>query len=113
MKAESIKYLEDNIYLWEARKQGVCKHLSESQAKNLLSIAKEIKQGIEFQIRDCQSCHDAMVLFVYKHYEARMKRKAKAVKEEDHQAVTPNRIWMEKELNEIALQNELKLKVKL
>jgi len=77
MKAESIKYLQDNIYLWEARKQGVCKHLSESQAKTLLSIAKEIKPGIDFQIRDCQSCHDAMVLFVYKHYEAGLKRKAK------------------------------------
>lgn len=77
MKAESIKYLEDNIYLWEQRKQGVCKHLSESQAKRLNEIAGEIKQGTSFQLRDCQSCHDAMVLFVYKHYEAILKRKDK------------------------------------
>ena len=77
MKAESIKYLKDNIYLWEARKSGVCKHLSESQAIRLNQIAKEIKPGTDFQLRDCQSCHDAMVLFVYKHYEAGLKRKAK------------------------------------
>jgi len=77
MKAESIKYIEDNIYLWEARKSGVCKHLSESQAIKLNQIAKEIKPGTDFQLRDCQSCHDAMVLFVYKHYEAGLKRKAK------------------------------------
>ena len=77
MKAESIKYLKDNIYLWEARKQGVCKHLSESQAKRLNEISGEIKAGATFQLRDCQSCHDAMVLFVYKHYEAGLKRKAK------------------------------------
>lgn len=77
MKALSIKYLEDNIYLWEARKQGVCKHLSESQAKRLNEIASEIKPGTYFQLMDCQSCHDAMVLFVYKHYEAGLKRKAK------------------------------------
>jgi hypothetical protein len=77
MKAESIKYLEDNIYLWEARKQGVCKHLSESQAIRLNQIAAEIKPGTSFQLKDCQSCHDAMVLFVYKHYEGLLKRKAK------------------------------------
>jgi hypothetical protein len=77
MKSESIKYLEDNIYLWEARKQGVCKHLSESQSKRLNEIAGEIKSGTTFQLRDCQSCHDAMVLFVYKYYEAGLKRKAK------------------------------------
>jgi len=77
MKVESIKYLKDNIYLWEARMQGVCKHLSESQAKRLNEIASEIKPGTYFQLMDCQSCHDAMVLFVYKHYEAGLKRKAK------------------------------------
>lgn len=74
MKPETIKYLEDNIYLWEANKLGAHKHLSEIQAKTLLSIAKEIKPGIDFQIRDCQSCHDSMVLFVFKHYEASLKR---------------------------------------
>ena len=77
MKAESIKYLQDNIYLWEARKQGECKHLSEHQAKRLSEIAKEIKPGVYFQLKDCQSCHDAMVLFVFKHFEASLKRKAK------------------------------------
>jgi len=77
MKAESIKYLTDNLYLWEARKQGVCKHISESQSTKLQSIALEIKPTAIFQLRDCQSCHDALILFVYKHYEASLKRKEK------------------------------------
>lgn len=77
MKAESLKYLTDNRYLWEARKHGVCKHISESQATKLQAIALEIKPTAIFQLRDCQSCHDAMILFVYKYYEANLKRKAK------------------------------------
>lgn len=74
MKQQSIDFLQDNVYLWEAQKHGEFKHLSELQAITLNQIAKEIKPGTNFQLKDCQDCHDAMVAFVYKHYEAGLKR---------------------------------------
>jgi hypothetical protein len=77
MKASSIEYLTQNIYIWEARKLQVNKHLSQIQAERFLEIAKEIKPDAQFQIRECQSCIDALVLFVFKYYEAAIKRKIK------------------------------------
>lgn len=78
MKAKDIEYLTENIYIWEARKQQVCKHLSKAQAQRFQEIAKDIKPTAIFQLRDCQSCIDALVLFVFRHYEVKMKRSKKA-----------------------------------
>lgn len=75
MKAKDIEYLTDNLYIWEARKQQVCKHLSDEQAERFQEIAIDIKSTAIFQIRECQDCIDAMVLFVFKHYESAIKRK--------------------------------------
>ena len=74
MKAKDLEYLTDNIYIWEERKLGVCKHLSEAQADRFQEIAKDIKPTAIFQLRECQSCIDALVLFVFKHYERAIKR---------------------------------------
>lgn len=74
MKPKDIEYLTENIYIWDERKLGVCKHLSKDQAQRFQEIAKDIKPTAIFQLRECQDCIDAMVLFVYKHYEASMKR---------------------------------------
>lgn len=62
---ESKAYLKENEYIWDERKLGVCKHLSDDQAKRFLLIAKEVKPSIEFQIRECQDCIDALVYFVF------------------------------------------------
>ena len=80
MKSKDVEYLTDNIYIWEARKQQVNKHLTTAQAKRFQEIALDIKPTAHFQLVDCQTCIDALVLFVFKHYEAKMKRKSKTEK---------------------------------
>jgi hypothetical protein len=72
MKTDSIEYLKENIYIWEERKQGVCKHLSELQADRFLKIAKEIDPKVNFQIRECQDCIDSLVKFVFLAWEKAM-----------------------------------------
>ena len=74
MKAESKQYLQDNIYILEELKQGVNKHLSDHQADRFLEIAREIKPGINFQVRECQDCIDSLVLFVFRAFERSEKR---------------------------------------
>jgi len=74
MKAESKQYLQDNIYILDALKQDVKKHLSDNQADKFLAIAREIKPGINFQVRECQDCIDSLVLFVFRAFERSEKR---------------------------------------
>ena len=81
MKAKDIEYLTENIYIWEARKQQVCKHLSKAQAERFQEIAKDIKPTAIFQLRECQDCIDALVLFVFKYYESAIKRRVSKIVE--------------------------------
>lgn len=65
MNKSDLEFLKDNQYLFQAIKDGAPKHVSELQAKRLLSIAKTINPEVNFQIRDCQDCINSLVKFVY------------------------------------------------
>lgn len=80
MKKESFDYLKENLTIWESYKLGDKKHLSEKQAETFLEIAKDIKPGVHFQIRECLDCIESLVNFVFKYYEAQVKREVKKVK---------------------------------
>jgi hypothetical protein len=76
MKQSDINFLNDNRSIWDAQKVGSFKHLSEATVERLNSIAKSINPEVTFQLRECQSCINELVKFVYSEFE----RKGKAVR---------------------------------
>lgn len=71
---ESKEYLKAILHLQEAANMGIYKHLSDFQADRLLLIAREIKPGINFQVRECQDCINALVKFVFTAYDREAKK---------------------------------------
>jgi hypothetical protein len=76
MKQLDINFLNDNRSIWDAQKVGSFKHLPDATVQRLNSIAKSINPEVTFQLKECQSCINELVKFVYSDFD----RKGKAVR---------------------------------
>ena len=52
-------------YLYDRVKIGIDAHPSDIELEQLIELAKEINPELEWAVKGCQSCVQALVLFVF------------------------------------------------